>query len=443
MAKNSGKNTNKTAGSKPRVILRKCEDYSVDLISGIIRESTVDLGSEIRGRVFIKPNVVSANRSYISSSYTQPAVVESMAGILKERGVNDIIIGESGGYGIPSRLFLKESGFMEMGKRIGVPVVDMNEYPVEKVQLSRGVLHRDMLLSKLIIDADYKIWMPKLKYHIFASITNALKLNIGILQHSERMLYHDHRIHEKIVDMLEAGYPDLVVSDAIDIAYGFESAPYPVRLGLLLVSDNPLAADAVAAYIMGYKPEDVQHLKIASERGYGSLRLKDISIEGDADIEELRAKPKGKPRLFQHLSELDTPIKFFAGRAPGTDVICDGGCEAAVKGLLGTIEKRRPGSLRKAKPGAIVQGIYKGDIDMPGCPVLILGDCTKIDGTINAKKIYRVAGCPIGVKQLMVKLPGIFGLPSPMLDVRDAVLFITNSIEKAASIFIHRVLRIK
>ena len=87
--------------------------------------------------------------------------------------------------------------------------------------------------------------MPKLKYHIFANITNALKLNIGILTHSERMLFHDYRLHEKIVDLLEAGYPDLVVTDAIDITYGFESAPYPVRLGLMLIADDPLAADVL------------------------------------------------------------------------------------------------------------------------------------------------------------------------------------------------------
>ena len=433
----------KSSKSKPRVILRQCDDYSVDKISGIIRETTADLGHDIKGKVFIKPNVVSANKEYIHSSYTQPAVVESMVGVLRELGVNDITIGESGGYGIPSRLFLKESGFSDMGKRLNVPVVDMNEYPSVRISLSKGVVHHDMLLSTLIKDADYKIWMPKLKYHIFAGITNALKLNIGILQHSERMLYHDHRIHEKIVDMLEAGYPDLVVSDAIDITYGFESAPYPVKLGTLLISDNPLAADAVAAYIMGYKPEDVLHLKIASERGYGSLKLKDISIEGDADIEKLRAKPKGKKRLFQHLDELDTPVKFFAGCAPGTDTICDGGCEAAVKGILGTIEKRRPGSLKKAKPGAIVQGIYKGDIDMPGLPVLMLGRCTKVEGKITAGRIYRIKGCPIGVKQLMIKIPFIFGLPSPMLDVRDIYLFIINTIEKTASIFKHKVLRLK
>lgn len=429
--------------SKPRVILRKCEDYSTDRIRGIIRESVADLGHDIKGKVFIKPNVVSANRAYIHNSYTQPAVVESMVGVLRERNINDIIIGESGGYGIPSRLFLKEAGYFDLARRLNVPVLDMNEYHSTKIQLKKGVCHKDMMLSDLIREADYKIWMPKLKYHIFASITNALKLNIGILQHSERMLYHDHRIHEKIVDMLEAGYPDLVVSDAIDITYGFESAPYPVRLGMLIISDNPLAADAVAAYIMGYKPEEVQHLRIASERGYGSLKLKDISIEGDADIEKMRRKPKGNTRLFQHLEELETPIKFFAGCVPGTTTICDGGCEAAVKGLLGTIEKRSPGSLKNARPGAIVQGVYKGDVIMPGLPVMLLGDCTKVEGELVAGKIYRIKGCPIGVKKLMSRLPSVFGLSNPMFDPRDAMLFITNSIEKTLSIFRHKILRFK
>ena len=437
--KDTGKKKN---SSKPRVILRKCDDYNVDRITKIIQESTSDLGHKIDGKVFIKPNVVSANKSYIHNSYTHPNVVESMVKALRAKNINDIIIGESGGYGIPSRLFLKEAGYFEMSKRINVPVVDINEYPLVKIPLSKGVCHHDMMLSELIHNADYKIWMPKLKYHIFASITNALKLNIGILQHTERMLYHDHRIHEKIVDVLEAGYPDLIVSDAIDITYGFESAPYPVHLGLLLISDNPLAADAVAAHIMGYKPENVQHLKIARERGYGSLNLKDISIEGDADIEKLRKKPKGNTRLFQHLNELDTPVKFFAGCIPGTDKPCDGGCEGAVKGLLGTIEKKKPGSLKNAKPGAIVHGVYKGDIDMPGLPVMILGDCSRVEGRLNAGKVYYVKGCPIGVKKLMTKLPRVFGLPNPMLDVRDAYLFVINTIQKSFNIFRHRVLRL-
>jgi len=423
---------------KPKVILRNCQDYDVDVITGIIQESLSELECRITGKIFIKPNVVSANRKYIHNSYTHPAVVESMVSVLKDQGSDDICIGESGGYGIPSRMFLKESGFFDFAKKNNVDLIDLNEHVLVKVPLKKGVCHKEILLSKYIKDAEFKIWMPKLKYHIFASFTNALKLNIGILSHKERMLFHDHRIHEKIVDLLEPGYPDLVVTDAIDITYGFESAPYPVKLGVILVANDPLAADVVASHIMGYNPHEVKHLKIASDRGYGSLDLQDIDISGDSDLEALRAKPKGNTRLFQVLHELDTPIQFYAGLAKDTDVICDGGCEGAVKGCLGTIEKRSPGALKNAKKGAIVTGIYKGDVIVPDGPALLIGDCTRVEGRLEAKKVYRTRGCPIGARDLFIKIPMIFSMPSPMLDPRDAVLFIWNSVQKGLMMTLNR-----
>ncbi|MDQ1331496.1 MAG: hypothetical protein QG578_1764 [Thermodesulfobacteriota bacterium] len=426
---------------KPRVILRRCDEYDTDVIAGIINESVSDLKLDISGKIFIKPNIVSANRQYIHHSYTNPKVVEAMVRVLKGKGLSDITAGESGGYGVPSRLFFKESGYFDLAGRAGFKLVDLNEHPFVKEPLKKGVYHKEMMLSRFIKEADFKIWMPKLKYHIFASVTNTLKLNVGILYHKERMLYHDHRIHEKIVDLLEAGYPDLIVSDAVDITYGFESAPYPVRLGALIISDQPLAADVVASYIMGYEPENVKHLSIASNRGYGSLKLDDIMISGDIGIDELRARPKGKTRLFQVLDELDTPIRFFAGFAPETGQICDGGCEGAVKGCLGTIEKRRPGSLKGAKKGAIVTGIYKGDVIMPDAPVLLIGSCTRVEGRLEARKIYRVKGCPMGAKDLFIKIPMIFGMSSPMLDRRDALLFISNSVEKGLNILKNRILK--
>ncbi|MBU0544744.1 MAG: DUF362 domain-containing protein [Proteobacteria bacterium] len=428
---------------KPRVILRNCREYDTSAISGIIKESIADLNIRIAGKIFIKPNVVTANRKYIHHSYTNPKIVEGMIRVLKEQGLQDIIVGESGGYGVPSRLFLKESGYFDLAERAGFTLVDLNEHPFVRVPLKKGVYHKEIMLSKFIKDADFKIWMPKLKYHIFASITNTLKLNIGILYHKERMLYHDHRIHDKIVDLLEAGYPNLIVSDAIDITYGYESAPYPVRLGALIISDNPLAADVAASYIMGYNPGKVKHLTIAAKRGYGSLKLEDIQLSGDADIEDLKKRPKGKTRLFQVLNELDTPINFYAGCAPDTDLICDGGCEGAVKGCLGTIEKRSPGSLKRARKGAIVTGIYKGDVIMPDGPVLLIGTCTKVEGRLEAKKIYRIKGCPMGTKNLLIKIPMIFRMPSPMLDKKDAVLFITNSVGKGLNILKNRILSVR
>ncbi len=424
---------------KPRVILRNCSGYQVDEISTIIRESISDLDCQIKGKVFVKPNVVTAHKRYIRDSYTNPAVVEAAVQVLKEFDPHRITVGESGGYGTPSRMFFKEAGYYEMAKRAGVDLIDLNEHALVKVPLEKGVWHKDIMLSKHIRDADFKVWMPKLKYHVFASITHVLKLNMGILAHKERLLYHDHRIHDKIVDLLEPGYPDLVVSDAIDITYGVEGAPYAVRLGALIIADHPLAADVVAAHIMGHNPEEIQHLKIASERGYGSLNLADIDVSGDADLEKLRAKPKGKPRLFQVLTELNTPIDFYSGYAPDTDIICDGGCECAVKGCLGTIEKYAPGSLKNAKKGAIVTGIYKNDVIMPDGPVLFVGDCTKVEGRFEAERAYHIKGCPVSTRKLFGKVPKLFGMPNPMHDIRGSLLFIISSLEKGCNTLKNRI----
>jgi uncharacterized protein (DUF362 family) len=417
--------------TKKRVILRKCATYDPDRIGSIIRESLADLGKKPKGKVLIKPNVVSANKNYIFDSYTHPTVVGAAIDVLREYKVSDITVGESSGYGIPSRLFLKEAGYFDLAREKKVRLIDFNEEAQVTIPLKKGMWHKSMIASRALAEADFKVWMPKLKYHICCTVTNALKLNIGILTHKERMLYHDDRLNEKIVDLLEVGFPDVVISDAIKITHGYESAPKPFDLGMIMVADDPLAADAVAAKILNFKPTDVIHLVMASERGYGSIDDKDIEVTGDVSIEELAQKTRHIVSEYQDIHKVDTRMKFYTGVDPDRGRECYGGCLAALKGALGTIDARRPGSVKNAKAGGIVMGIYKGDVIHPNEPVLMLGDCTRVDGKLEAGKIVRVKGCPLGTKQLFLMLPFTFGMSSPLLDPRDATLFIYNSVIKA------------
>jgi uncharacterized protein (DUF362 family) len=406
--------------AKKKVILRKCETYDPDRVRGIIKESLEEIGKKPKGNVLIKPNVVSANKRYIFDSYTHPTVVGAAIDVLRGYKVKDITVGESGGYGIPSRLFLSEAGYYDMAAEKKVKLIDFNEEAQVTVPLKKGMWHKSMIASKALVDADFKVWMPKLKYHICCQVTNAIKLNIGILTHKERMLYHDDRLNEKIVDLLEVGFPDVVISDAIKITHGYESAPKPFDLGAILVADDPLAADAVAAKLLNFKPTDVIHLVMASERGYGSIADSDIEVTGDVTVEELAKKTRHIVSEYQDIQKVDTRIKFYAG------------CLAALKGCLGTIDARRPGSVKNAKPGGIVMGVYKGDVIHPNEPVLMIGDCTRVEGKLQAKRIIRVKGCPLGTKQLFLALPFTFGMSSPLLDPRDATLFIYNSVIKGA-----------
>jgi uncharacterized protein (DUF362 family) len=416
---------------KRKVIIRRCEAYDVDRIASIIKDAMAELGETPRGRILIKPNVVTANKGYIHHSYTEPRVVEAMVTSLRESNSEaGITIGESGGIAIPTRMFFTDSGYYEMGKRLGVPVVDFNEEETRQVALDRARWHKTMAVAKSLYEADYKIWMPKLKFHIVAEITNALKLNVGILTHKERFLYHDDRLNEKIVDLLEIGYPDLIVTDAVIIGKGFESSPYPVDLGALIISNDPIAVDMVAARILNYGPETVRHLVEASRRGYGSLDFDDIEVSGDVTIEELAQKTRGIESPFQELQKLETPIHFYEGINRKTGNICYGGCICSVKGVLGTAEKKYPGTLASAKKGAMVMGYYKGDVIHPGETVALIGDCTEVTGRLDAGKVIRFKGCPATVKDLMMFLLRHFGIKSPAYDFQNFVNLVYHSAVK-------------
>lgn len=412
-----------------RVIVRRCEEAEPSRVRGIIDECLTDLGIQPRGRVFIKPNVVTANRKYIHHSYTEPRIVAEAIRWARAGGAASVTVGESGGFGVPSRLFLREAGYFEL-RRAGARVVDLNTESVVNVPLARAMHHKTMLVSRPLAEADTLLWMPKLKYHIFCQVTCSLKLNVGILTHAERMLYHDDRVDEKVADLLEMGYPDAVITDATTIGTGFESAPRPIPFGAILIADDPVAMDMVACRLLHFEPDDVVHLRLARSRGFGPARDVDVRVEGDISLDELRAKTAGHVSEYQDIQKVKTPIRFYSGVDPVRGRLCHGGCLGAVKGVLGTIDKRSPGSVANAREGAIVTGVFKGDVDAGSGTALLIGSCTRVEGTIRAHKIRRVSGCPVGAKQLMFSLPGTFRLPNPAWDVRDSVLFVAYAVDK-------------
>jgi uncharacterized protein (DUF362 family) len=419
------------------VLLKKVNDYSLDGLKSVVDEGFALLDKKPKGKVLIKPNVVFANKRYSQYAFTNPDLVGLVVDKVRQLGVSEVNVGESGGFAVPTRMNFKESDYYEMGRAHNVPIVDFNEDKYVNIELKKALYHKTMRCPRLIHEADFKIWMPKLKYHICCEVTNALKLNIGSLLHKERMFYHDDRLNDKIVDILEVGYPDMVITDAVTIGHGFESCAKPFHLGAILISNDPIAADVVAAQILGYKPEDVRHLKIASGRGYGSIDPSSVEVLGDVSIAELAEKTKGIVSEFQDIQKLDTPIRFYEGTGPHTGDICYGGCMAAVKGCLGTVDARRPGSVKRAKKGAIVTGIYEGDVDAGDGVCLLIGDCTEVKGSIKARKVKKVKGCPIGAVQLTGILPLTFGMPTPLLDMRDAYNFTTNSVVKIWHKIIH------
>lgn len=397
-----------------KVIIRKCDSYEKGKIKSIIEEGIEKLGlkEKIKGRIVIKPNVVFAHKKVAPSAFTRVEVIDALLQALKsntEEIVSFTII-ENSGTGIPTFRMFKRAGYNSLRKIYpNLKLSPFEESEKVRISLKNGKVHKEITVQKDLIENDLLIYTPKLKTNVLShGMTSALKLNIGILGDKERMKYHTYQLPEKIVDLLEVGYPDLIVTDAIEIAIGGnQMTEHPLKLGIIIISDHPLSHDVVCAHILNLNPEEIPVLREAEARGYGKIDINEIEIDSDISIKELKEITSSKENGFKRVDSVDGPLKVFAG-----EPYCFGGCHGVFLDWLYMLKDRSPSTFEKRKEIAVVIGEFKGEIMAK--KVIILGDCSKVEGKVKAKKITRIKGCPTRHKDLILHLLIKAGIRAPL-----------------------------
>lgn len=397
-----------------KVIIRKCDSYDKDRIKSIIEEGIEKFGlkEKIKGKIVIKPNVVLAHKKVAPSAFTRVEVLEALLKALKSQGNEKIsfTIIENSGTGIPTFRMFKRAGYYYLRKIY--PELKLSPYEESKkvkISLKKGKVHKEITVQKDLIEKDFLIYVPKLKTNVLShGLTSALKLNIGILGDKERMKYHTYQLPEKIVDLLEVGYPDLIVTDAIEIAIGGnQMTEHPLKLGIIVISDHPLSHDVVCAHILNLNPHEIPVLKEAEARGYGKIDLNEIEIDTDISLNELKHITSARENGFKRVDAVEGPVKVFAG-----EPYCFGGCHGVFLDWLYMLKDRSPSTFQKRKEIAVVIGEFTGDVTAK--KVIILGDCSKVRGRIEAKKISRIKGCPTRHKDLILYLLLKAGIRAPL-----------------------------
>ncbi|MCL6544431.1 MAG: DUF362 domain-containing protein [Bryobacteraceae bacterium] len=159
-------------------------------------------------------------------------------------------------------------------------------------------------------NCDFLITIPVLKVHLMCGLTACLKNYVGTapriaytrpgsFSNNNLHTYHslEGRIDSFLVDLAAFHPPDYCVVDAIrGLQYSehrIARADQEVRSNLILAGEDPVAADALAAYLIGFQPCDIEFLHMASQRGMGVMNLEQADVAGD-DPGQLRAR-WGKP----------------------------------------------------------------------------------------------------------------------------------------------------
>jgi len=425
--KDTAKNTN------PVVFIKKCEEYDRGRIEAIVQEGMDVLNYHPAGKVYVKPNVVFAFNTDVfgTHAYTRTDFVgASLTAISKQPGVKRIDMGENCAVGFPTRLCYKHAGYYDEIKKVRggadspVGMFCIDEEPRETVFIG-GAVHDTLRITRKMARADSKVYLPKLKGHCVSNMTGAVKLNIGICSDDERAIRHDFMLNEKIVDLLAAGYPDLIIMDAIDVGVGNEAFPIPRKLGLVLMGTNPVAVDLVAARLMGLSLEDVPYLKRAVERGYRPGSLRDVKITGDLknlkDIDHWAKRLQPYDDEFERwhdigreLKRLNSPIRFLWGPYnENTGEKCLTGCVMGVKMFLSAIEGfNEYEAFAAGKPVTFVIGKYPEKVDGRGEEVYMIGSCACAD-VANAKKITRIEKCFTTAADLNLAIGHKLGLKAP------------------------------
>jgi uncharacterized protein (DUF362 family) len=269
------------------------EDY--DAVTAKVIENAGGLKEIVKpgSTVVIKPNLITGKPAG-SPICTDWRVVQAVANIAKACGAAKVIVAEAS----PMASAFKMA---EYDKIQGVELLDMNKCKKEdcyQLKPEKSLTGQAIYIPKVYMDADVVIGAAKLKTHFQpdAVVSLGLKLSMGV---PPTQLYggaggktylHDMGLKEIIVDLNRIRRPDFVVIDGIVGGEGYGPlSNTPVKSNVMFAGSDIVALDTVALTFMGFKVDEIPHVKLASDEGLGISDLSKITVIG-AKLEKIKTR---------------------------------------------------------------------------------------------------------------------------------------------------------
>ena len=233
------------------------------LLNGL-REFSLDLRAK---KVLLKPNLVEALPGPVN---THSALVGAAARCFLRLGAASVTVGEGPGHQRDTELVIASAGLPEQLSGGRIRFDDLNRDELRRVKLKASYTGLSSLwLPVSVLDADVIVSMPKIKTHHWAGVTLSLKNMFGIVPGQKygwpKNLLHWHGINESILDICATVPVHFVIADGIVAMEGngpLQGAPR--NLQKIVLADDPVAADATCARLMGLDPAKIEHIANAS-----------------------------------------------------------------------------------------------------------------------------------------------------------------------------------
>src|SRR5579862_8508345 len=288
---------------RPRsaVAVLNAAEYS-ERIEALLLDGLRFFRLQVLGRsILLKPNLV---EDLPGSVNTNSTLIGAAARCFLRLGAVRVVIGEGPGHQRDTELVVQAAGLKPHLHDRRIEFVDLNRDELRKVKLKANYSGLgELWLPRSVLDADFIVSMPKVKTHHWAGVTLSLKNMFGIVPGMKygwpKNLLHWNGIHESILDICATVPISFVIADGIEAMEG--NGPIqgePRRLGRIVLADDPVAADATCARLMGLDPHRIFHIEEAG-RFLGNMEQNRTTMIGEGlprNMEPFRVLPQ-----FQNL----------------------------------------------------------------------------------------------------------------------------------------------
>ncbi len=282
--------------------ISKAVEEAIDLLGGMAKIT------EGKQRIMLKPNMI----SHSPDTTTNPAVVEPLIVLMQAAG-KEVCIGEGTAtakgynriegedYRTKSKTMLKDMqqsvfdtlGYTQLSEKYGVDLINLHLGETQTVSVPDGMVFKELVLNKAVLDVDMLCSVPMLKTHGLAVVTLGMKNLFGIIPGSVygsvRGRVHDMALEVEesgtncvIMDLVRTVPPGLVV---IDGSVGMEGdgplSGIPVKMDLIIAGTNPLATDMIGSIIMGFDPYRIPTFQMACSLGFSPAKISAIEVRGE------------------------------------------------------------------------------------------------------------------------------------------------------------------
>jgi len=281
------------------VVLTKAEGFTENEINRTVSKALDALGYDFGEKVdlvVIKPNLC-YYWDFSTGETTDPRVVSAVIDWVRQSIRKDvsIFVAEADASAMRTKHAFKMLGYEKLSQNKGVRLLNLSEGEIIDRNVEVEGEAFVLPVNKTLLDADLIINVPKLKYHRLMGLTCALKNMFGAIAKPRKYSYHN-RLARVIVGINKIVKSNIVLVDGI-IALG----KTPKKLGVIMASDDALAADYVAARAIGCNPSGIAYLKLGMQEKIGDVSNLNL-VENPTKLEDVRKEFPKQNYLLHNLS---------------------------------------------------------------------------------------------------------------------------------------------